>query len=177
MNGLDVLVLLMVGASVFYGAKRGLVLEVFALVALTAGLGAGIAYHDPMARLIEGWIDHQGVARFLGFAVVFLAVGAAVFGLGQWVRTFVHAVFLGWVDRVGGGVIGFLKGAFAVWVLVTLGVAYLPLVEQAAENSKLAPMLLEVSEKTQKMLPEGLGDMLEKRLKTLKKIWKEVDKE
>ena len=177
MNWLDGVLLAVVGASTFYGVRRGLVLEAFALVALVAGAGAGIAYHDLVGAPLEGVVKHAGAARFVGFAVVFLAVGGAVFALGKWVRAFVHAVFLGWVDGLGGGLVGFLKGAFAAWALLTLGVAYLPIVQGASETSQVAPMLLSVSEQSRDLLPEELSDLVQKRMAVLRKVWKELNQE
>ena len=176
MNLLDGILVVIIAASTYYGIRHGLVLEIFALVAVLAGSGAGIAYHDLVAKPLEGWLNHAGAARFLGFAAVFLVVGAAVFVLGRWARAFVHAVFLGWVDALAGGIIGFLKGVLAAWAILTLGVAYLPWAGETAKASRLAPSLLEISDYSDRVLPEEVNKLIEDRMVALRKVWAELEK-
>ena len=177
MNLLDGILVVVIAASTYYGIRHGLVLEVFALVAVLAGLGAGIAYHDLVGKPLEEWINHSGAARFLGFAAVFLAVGAAVFALGRCARAFVHAVFLGWIDALAGGIIGFLKGVFAAWAILTLGVAYLPWAGEAAKAARLAPSLLKISEHSDHVLPEEVNKLIEERMVALRRVWAELEKQ
>ena len=175
MNWLDGVLLAIVAASVYYGARRGLVLEVFALVAIVVGAGAGIAYHDLVGGPLEGWVRHAGAARFLGFAVIFVVVGFAVLRLGRLVRAFVHTAFLGWVDALGGGVLGLAKGIFAAWAILTLGVAYLPPFQEASKDSSMAPSLLSASERAQALLPDELNGLMAARLEALREVWKAVE--
>ena len=171
MNWLDIVLLLILGISTFYGLRRGVILEVFALVALVAGVLAGFAYHGVVAEYLEPWIDHRATTRFLGFALVTSAVGFAVHMLGRWVRSLVHAVFLGWTDTLVGAGIGLLRGLLLCWAFLTLGLAYLPSAEIASKDSRIAPIVLSTSERANAFLPDDLRELINGRLGDLEKAW------
>jgi membrane protein required for colicin V production len=173
---IDWVFLAVLGISAFWGMRRGLILEAFAFVALIVGIGAGFMFYEPIGKWLDGLFDHKGTALFLGFTMTFLCAGSVVLFLGQQVRTFVHMVFFGWADTLLGGFIGLTKGALAIWVLLVYAVAYLPPVEKAVEKSEMAPVILDLTENAQEILPGDLWAQLEDRLGDLQKLWKQIDK-
>ena len=171
MNWLDWVLVAVIGASTCYGARRGLVLEVFGLVAVLLGVGVGIVFHERLADPLAQWVEPRGAARLVAFVLVSVAVGLVVAALGRVARKAVRLALLGWVDTLAGCGIGFLKGAFAAWALLTLGVAYVPRVADASEDSRLAPVVLSASEDVGDALPEGLREVLKDRMEDLREVW------
>ena len=174
MNLLDIVVLVIMAGGTYYGLRRGLILEVFSLVAMVAGILVGIAYHGEAAALLGRWIPSSGAARFIGFALVFLVTAFVLTVLGRLVRAFVHTVFLAWVDHLVGAAVGFLKGVFVAWAILTFAVAYLPRAEEAAKHSRFAPSLLSLTDKAADLLPEHLRDRLNERIRTLRGFWHDL---
>ena len=177
MTWFDGLLALILGLSTLHGFRRGLVLEVFALAALVVGVAAGFVYHGTVAEYLEPWIEHRTATRILGFVLVSAAVGFGVHMLGRWVRTMVHAVFLGWADTLVGAGIGLLRGWLLCWAVLTLGLAYLPAAESASKDSRVAPIVLSATERVNALLPDDLRERIDVRLEDLRKAWRNLKEE
>jgi len=104
-------------AAVFFivvGVRRGLVGEVFRLLALFAGFGAGFLFYTDAAFFFH--FSNQYASNALAFILVFLAGSLLVLGLGWIVKKIVHLTPLGWIDYLFGGAIGLIKAVFIFWV-------------------------------------------------------------
>jgi uncharacterized membrane protein required for colicin V production len=65
------------------------------------------------------------VLSVISFMAVFLACMLAIILLGFFIKKIVHLTVLGWVDRLCGGMLGFVKVFFLVWIIV-MAIASLP---------------------------------------------------
>lgn len=110
LNGIDIMVLLVVGGSALLGIKRGFVTEVLALFAWVAMIFALKMFHLPMSKILTGAIGTSSGAAVLAFAVI---AGITYF-LGRLVAnaigTRVRTSVIGPVDRALGFGFGALKG-------------------------------------------------------------------
>jgi membrane protein required for colicin V production len=119
----DLVALAIVALAVLRGLWIGVVREAFSLAALAAACLAVRLWLVPA----EAWVQaHVPVATSPLAARVaagaLLAIGAllAVVLVGRIVRRGVHAVGLGFLDRLGGGVLGGAEGGLAVALLLVL---------------------------------------------------------
>ena len=129
LHGLDIVVLLTVGATAVFGARRGFVAEVLALFAWVAMVFAVKLFHLPLSTWLAGTVGTTSGAAVLAFAIVtgvtYVVSKLVVNAVGRRTRTSV----LGPVDRALGFGFGALKGlilaslAFILLALVldTLG--------------------------------------------------------
>lgn len=107
-------------ASTFLGAWRGLIKTVAGLVGLVlAAFFAGrvAVWVAPILKkpYVPAHPPVNGAAAFvIAFIVIYIAVEFAA-GLLRWVA---RLFLLGWVDRVGGAVLGFVRGVILSMVLV-----------------------------------------------------------
>jgi membrane protein required for colicin V production len=118
-NWLDAVIIGILAFSTFIGVRRGLLRSVAGIVGLIlAALFAGklAALIDP--SLQQAHIKHPPINGAVTFVIAFLAIVVAVeFGAGLlvWVQ---RLMLLGWVDRLGGGVFGLLRGVLLSMILL-----------------------------------------------------------
>lgn len=117
LTALDILVVLLVGAGLVFGALRGFVAEILSLLAWFLAIAALRYLHAPVRDLLEGPVGTVSGASVLAFAIVFGLVFAggklASRRLGRRVRDSV----VGPVDRVLGAGFGALKGLIGATIL------------------------------------------------------------
>jgi membrane protein required for colicin V production len=119
LQGLDIIVLVVVGVTAALGAKRGFVAEVLTLFSWVAIVFALKIFHLPLSRLLAGYIGTGSGATVLAFVLLagatYLAGRMVANAIGARTRTSV----LGPVDRALGFGFGALKG------LILASLAYL----------------------------------------------------
>jgi membrane protein required for colicin V production len=117
---LEPAIVAIVVASTLIGAWRGLIRTVAGLVGLVlAAFFAGrlAIWVDPV--LSEAHLPpHPPVNGAAAFIIAFLVIYAAVEFAAGMLRWLARLFFLGWLDRVGGAVLGFIRGVILAMVLV-----------------------------------------------------------
>ncbi|MBI4496231.1 MAG: CvpA family protein [Deltaproteobacteria bacterium] len=171
MNSLDIAFLILIGVSTLYSLWRGLVREIFSLLAIILGfLGAGYGYSHP-ASWLRGWGLGPTAAQILGFAVLFLILALAISLLGRFLSGMMKRMDLSWADRLGGAAFGLLKGVLFVAVILLVLTAFLPVRSQVLAQSKISPGVLAVARGLSFLVPEGLGALYAGKEKELKRYW------
>jgi membrane protein required for colicin V production len=103
MNYLDIIILVPMAWAVFSGYKRGFVLSLFSLLALFAGIYAGIYLSEGVsAFVVNSWNFNPDTAPAIAFSITFLAVVVGVWLLGRLLSGVVKATGLKPFDRVAG---------------------------------------------------------------------------
>lgn len=122
MNGADLLILGVLVLSVLLGLVRGFVREAIAVLAWLGGLWLAWRYAPLLEPLLGGMVGEPPVSTWTARALIVLMV--LLFGwlvsalLSHLLR---HSGLSILVDRVLGGIFGFLRGAVVVAVFVLLG--------------------------------------------------------
>ena len=121
MNVLDIVLIFFLLAAGFRGYQRGLIISVISILALVLALFLGFALmHQGMAfigRYIDGF---SGLLPLLSFFMIFIAVIVLVSFFGRTIKRVVDFTPLGSLDNLAGAVIGILKGAFGLSVIIWL---------------------------------------------------------
>lgn len=117
MTALDILVIVLVGAGLVFGALRGFVAEVLSLLAWFLAIAALRYLHEPVRDFLIGPVGTVSGASMLAFilvfGLVFTAGKLASRRLGKRVRDSV----IGPVDRLLGAGFGALKGLIGATIL------------------------------------------------------------
>ena len=170
MSAVDIVLLILVGASTLYGAFRGGVKEIFSILAIIGGIAGGIYLHGPLAKLLGG----SGAAHVVGFLVIFLVLAGALHKLGVVIRTALKLMFLGGVDRVTGAGVGLVRGFVLVGLIWGLLSTYVDGSKQWIKDSCLALSVLKSVELISPMFPESLKDRFEGKQREQNGVWGEV---
>lgn len=121
MTAFDYVVLAVVAASVLLGLWRGVVSELLSLVAWVVAFFAARAGAGAVADVLTSYVADPSLRYVAGFAVVFVSVLLVLAMLRLALRELLHAVGLGFADRILGAAFGVARGVLVVLVGVLLG--------------------------------------------------------
>ncbi len=113
LTGLDIVVLLVMGAAGVLGFMRGFVVEVTSLAAWLIAIFAVKFFHTPVSALLVEPVGTQTGAAVLALVVIFGIVFIAVKFIGRAMGRATRSSILGPFDRVLGLGFGALKGLIA----------------------------------------------------------------
>ena len=115
MSLVDILIWVVLLVFTVKGFLKGLIKEVCSLLGMVAGGWAAFKYSPHLAEAARPLIHlPPRVAAALSFFLIFLLIGLIFFLLGHLLTVVLKIMLLGGVNRIGGIVFGFLKGAFIV---------------------------------------------------------------
>jgi len=156
MNWLDITILVILVAGLIQGLIKGFVRQAFSLIGLILAIILAFRYHDLLASYLGNWIHNQVALTVISFVIV-LAVVVLLFKLiALAARAAIAAVQVGWVDRIIGGVFGFLRSVLLIAVLFALFVICTDKPTKPMVESKLTPRAMEVSRIIARFLPASL---------------------
>ncbi len=136
MHWLDIVIIIVAALVGFTGLRNGLIRMAFGLAGLIGGIALAGRFYGGLAAVFTP--DEATWARILAYVII-LASTIVVAGVAGWfVSRLAHLAMLGWLDRIGGLVVGvFIGGLLCAAVLVVLGV-YNPAVQEAINASAVA---------------------------------------
>ncbi|MCB0811622.1 MAG: CvpA family protein, partial [Flavobacteriales bacterium] len=105
MNWIDWVLLAAIALAAFKGWSRGFVVEVGSLVALVAGVWAGIHLSDQVVEWLGLGVRNAVVAFFITFLIVILAVHL----LARFLTTVIDVAQLGLPNKAAGVLFGALR--------------------------------------------------------------------
>ena len=103
MNVIDIFIVLLLLFAIWRGFKKGLIVELFTLLAVFAGLYAAVHFSDFISVKLKedaGW--EWEYVPIVAYAICFLAVGAMVYFGGKMLEKVIKVVQLGLVNRMAG---------------------------------------------------------------------------
>lgn len=108
MNWLDIALILFLVLTTFLGLRRGIIGLVLPLV----GLIVGIILAGQHYGTVGGWlpIENPEYAKWAAYAIIILSTFIGAIILSIILRRFIRLVLLGWVDRLGGAILGLALG-------------------------------------------------------------------
>jgi membrane protein required for colicin V production len=143
LNTADIALVVMLAFGAYRGYREGFLMELFSLVGIIAGILAGFKLMGlAMIFLSDRFNVDEKVLPYLAFALVFIIVVLLITLAGRLLKASIDKSFLGRVDAVAGAVLGVLKFAFmlsvVLWITESLKL-YLP--ERWTEDSYLLPLI------------------------------------
>jgi membrane protein required for colicin V production len=112
----DFIILAIIAALAFMGARRGFIGEVFRFVAMIGGFFIAYLFYRDLQGVM-GWLSsNKQFTAVISFLLIYVASFFAVVGLGLLLQKFIKLAMLGWLDALIGAILGVLKGALIAWV-------------------------------------------------------------
>ncbi|MFQ5717067.1 MAG: CvpA family protein [Nitrospinales bacterium] len=146
MSNFDIAVSIFLGVSLLYSLVKGMVREIFSILAYASGYFAASRFYGYATDHMGSWISNEVLANVVGFGLIFIAVTLMIKLIGVWLQGVLRsAAKLSGFDRFMGGILGVVKGLFV------LGVAMIPLdffpdmAAKVTRDSVLAPHLRKMS--------------------------------
>ncbi|CAN5309500.1 CvpA family protein [soil metagenome] len=154
MNFIDIIICVPLVWGLYKGFSKGLIIEAATVVAFGLGVWGGIHFSDYVAEKIAAWFDWQSpYLPVISFALTFLIIIAFVFLVAKMIQKMVEGVALSAVNKIGGAIVGALKFAMilsvVVFVMDAIEESYPMVSFKTKEESllyrpigKIAPMLI-----------------------------------
>ena len=123
MNWLDIVILALIVIPTLIGLKVGIIKAVLSVVGVIVGVILAGRYYVAFAEHLT-FISQPSLAKIAAFAIILIGVMIIAAVLASLIKWAVSAVMLGWVNRIGGAVLGLVLGAIlcgaalALWVNV-----------------------------------------------------------
>jgi len=171
MNAFDIFVGVVLTYGVIRGLFRGLVREAASIIGVLGGFLAAYSFYGTAAVYLHGLVSSPTYRNLLAFLIIFCVVVVAVNVLAIIIKYLVKIVWLGWMDRLGGVVFGFVKGALIVAVIFLALTAFLPKGTPLIKDSMAAPYAAMIAEKLATVVSSDIKREFAAKLDELKKAW------
>jgi len=141
MNALDWVLIIAFALTALWGYKTGLVSAALNAVAIYVGLFLSGLFAGRVLSMFWDGVESEALSTAIGYVIIF----AAVFIAGRIVATFIKkalkVTFLGWVDNLGGIVVGLVAGVLISGGIMTVVARYSFVDDQAAAEINAADVM------------------------------------
>lgn len=156
MNWIDVILVSILALTSILGIVKGLVKQVFGLLAVIIGLILALGFYSQVSWLYLRFVSNEVLAHFLGFLTIFLIVLC----LG-WISSYGLSKFmkgpLKLINNILGGGFGLLKGILICGVVV-FALLVFPISKKALKESALSPVCLQMTKAIISLIPKELKE-------------------
>lgn len=145
MEVIDIVLALPLLFGFYRGFKKGLLMEIVNILALILAIIGGFKLMDQaLIVLVDVFGKPHPAFPFLAFILVFIGIVIGVNVLGKALKGIIGLTILGSLDKFVGGLIGIIKWAFAISLVLWLINAFAPELfdEQMRSDAYLLPLLL-----------------------------------
>lgn len=140
MNWLDIIIIVALIVPIFTGLMQGLIKAALSLVGIVVGVVLASNYYENFAGVLT-FISNEDIANIVAFIIILALVFVIANVIAFFLRATIKALTLGWVDRVGGAVFGFVMGAILISAILATIVKFFG--EGMVTDSALSGFLLD----------------------------------
>jgi len=155
MNWLDIVMMVGIGVAAFVGVRKGIIKMVLTLAGLVVGIVLAGRYYGPFSQQLS-FITQASLAKVAAFAIIFIGIMVIATVLARLLKWAASAIMLGWVNRLGGGILGFVVGAMFCGAFLAMWVKFLGMTGAIAQST-IAPILLDQFPRVLALLPKEFG--------------------
>jgi membrane protein required for colicin V production len=159
MNLFDCFLIAVLVYSTIVAFIRGIILELFSLGGLIAGIVLAAWNYHHVALLLGRFINSLATAQIVAFLLIIFCVMVLCTLLGKAMNRTAHAVGLGFFDRLLGAVFGFARGCLLGVAILMAVAAFLPRSQWIA-NSQLTPYFLAGAHAVSFVVPHDLRQQI-----------------
>jgi len=123
MNWLDIVLLIVLVISFIGGIRSGLIKVLFTLVGGILGVVLAGQFSDRLGSKLT-FISNASTANIVAYVFILMVVLIIFAILAFVIKKIASAVLLGWVDKLGGGILGLVLGAIFLGAVLTMYLKY-----------------------------------------------------
>ncbi len=159
MSAFDWLLIAILAISVVQAFFRGLVLALFSIFGLAAGILLAGWNYPVLAPYLQRFLSSPAVANAAAFLLIAIGVMVIVAIAGRLLHNAAHAIGLGFFNRLGGAAFGLARGWLVCVAVLTAVTAFLPTADWL-RNSRLAPYFLAGAHAVSFVVPHDLEQLI-----------------
>ena len=139
MNWIDIVVIVFLAISTITGLRKGLIKTIIPLVGIIIAVVLAGRFYGSVADWLSTWLHSPSQANIAGFTIIFVAVVIASLIIASLLSKFLSLLLLGWVDKLGGAILGLVMGGLVCGAILTIITKYnFPGMEGTIHDSSLA---------------------------------------
>ncbi|MFA5574703.1 MAG: CvpA family protein [Brumimicrobium sp.] len=118
---IDIVIIIPLAYAAWKGFQKGLVVEIFSLLALLVGIYISVNFSDWTANWLRGQLEIEGkYLPVVAFTVTFLGVAIGIFFLGKLIESMLKALQLSMTNKLLGLVFGTIKVLYVISIVLVL---------------------------------------------------------
>ena len=141
MNWLDIIILIILVIPTLIGLRVGIIKALLSVAGVVVGVILAGRYYGVFAEHLT-FISQPSLAKIAAFAIILIGVMAIAAVLASMIKWAISIVMMGWINRIGGAVFGFVLGAIFCGALLTMWVKFVGITGPVYESA-LAVFLLD----------------------------------
>jgi len=119
MSLFDSLVIIVLSISLVFSIIRGMVREIFSVLAYIGGYFLAMNYRADLSITLKQYISNTTASEIISFGLIFIAGVVGISLVGKLIKKLIHsAPGLSALDRVFGGFLGVVKGVVILIILM-----------------------------------------------------------
>lgn len=167
---LDFLCGSIIAVSTGFALTKGLAREIISLFSLGLGFILAVYGYRRTSLWFINFTRTESMAQLLGFLTIFLGVILLGALMAYMVNRWIKIASMEWIDRILGGIFGFLRG-WAVASIIVMALIAFPVRENLVGQSIFAPYLLAGARGAALIVPKELKDRFYKGYKKVLEVW------
>lgn len=121
MTFFDLLIGGLLAYALFKGIQNGLFAELASLVSLLIGIYVAVKFSAIMSSFLSSFVKwNPQTIHIVSFVLTFIVVVIGIYMLGKFFTSLADFAYLGWINKVGGGVFRVLKFVLIISVFLTI---------------------------------------------------------
>lgn len=169
LNGFDIFVLAVIGLGVGMGLWKGLVKQIFYLGGIIVGYIAAMKFYLSVSTVFS----HTGsnMARIVSFLGIFILCILLFSVAGYFLGRILKIGGLSWLNRLGGGTLGFVKALLVIIIATIVLVAFLPSDSTLLRNSSTLPYIISATQMIKRSIPVEIKEKFSRKADEIKSYW------
>ena len=141
MNYVDIIFLIIILFFTVFGLRKGLVRSVGGIIAIILGFYGASIFYPSLSLWLQGLtsIFSETIANIISFVLLFIIIDRVVMILVYVLDKIFSIPIIGFVNKLLGGIFGFLAGLLIVGIIVLIVGSFYSGEVLAFENSKIVP--------------------------------------
>ena len=173
MNIVDLAILIILTLMTIRGFFRGIILETSALFGLLISLLLASLYYQPLSVKLARFLpNYPTLLAVLSFFLLLIIIFLIIRFLATAVRGALRLAFLGWLDRILGGLFGLIKGVVILMVLITLLLFFSPKASRLIGESFLYPSMQKFTARLLGFIPPSIMEDMQQKRKKWQDYWR-----
>ena len=153
MSWLDLVIVAVLVVGTFLGLRMGIIKAALYLAGVIVGVVLAGQYYAALADVLPFFSETSSAAKIVAFAIILIVVIVITTVVARFLKWVASAMMLGWVNHLGGAVLGLVLGAIFCGALLAIWVKWLGAGDTITE-SLIAPVLLDKFPMVLGLLPD-----------------------
>ena len=161
MNVFDWVLIVVFALTALWGYKTGLIDAALNAITFYVGLFLSGLFAARVLSLFWDGVESESVSTAIGYVIIFVAVFIASRIVSGIIKKALKITFMGWVDNLGGIVVGLVAGMLIAGGVMTVAARYTYIIPENTDDLTSAGIQDMVQQAAENYVEQGVRDKLD----------------